>query len=62
LKKVGKKKTRAGFESYLYELSTRAYFALVFDQVDVESFVENAGEDDILQTLMVFASFLKNAR
>ena len=55
LRKTGTRQTLAGFEASLYELTTRAYAALVFNQINLDRFIKDAEENEILQTLAIFA-------
>ena len=58
LTKIGTRKTLAGFEAFLYELTARGYAALVFNQINVDRFIKDAEENEILQALAIFVSFI----
>jgi hypothetical protein len=55
LRKTGTRPTLAGFEASLYELATRGYAALVFDQINLDRFIKSAKENEIVQALAIFA-------
>jgi len=57
LRKIGVRKTLAGFEASLYELTVRAYAAFVLNQINMNRFIEEAEENEILELLAAFASF-----
>ena len=56
VRKTGRRKTQAGFEAHLYELTMRAYLAIVLDRVGLEKFVQTADEDDVASALGAFIS------
>jgi len=56
VRKTGRRKTQAGFEAHLYELTMRAYLAIVLNRVDLEKFVQTADEDDVASALGAFIS------
>jgi hypothetical protein len=56
LRKIGVRPTLAGFKASLYELTGRGYAALVFDQVNLDRFIEDAEENEILLALGTFAT------
>ena len=60
LKKVGIRKTRAGFESTLYELTVRGFASTTFSQTDMNEFIENAEDEQVLELLAILASFLRS--
>jgi len=44
IKKTGAKKTKAGFEARVYELTSKAYLALMLDFVSLDSVLSEADE------------------
>jgi len=43
----------------LYQLTPRAYLAILLNKIDLNTFVEKAQEDSIISALMAIASILK---
>jgi DNA-binding PadR family transcriptional regulator len=46
--KSGERRTKTGFATALYQLTFRAYLAILLDQIDLDDFVEKAPEASIL--------------
>ena len=44
IKKIGVKKTKAGFEASIYELTARAYLALLLNSINLDELVMRADE------------------
>ena len=44
IKKIGAKKTKAGFEAYIYELTARAYLAILLDSINLENLLMRVDE------------------
>jgi len=42
--KVGIKKTKAGFRAYIYELTARAYLAILLDSINMEELIMGMDE------------------
>jgi len=57
LRKTGTRPTLAGFEASLYELTTRGYAVLVFNRVNLNRFIKDAEENELLRALAIFVSF-----
>jgi len=55
LEKVGTRKTVAGFTATLYQLTPRAYLALILCKTDLDRFIEQAEDGNIVTVLGVFA-------
>jgi DNA-binding Lrp family transcriptional regulator len=51
IKKIGVKKTKAGFEAAIYELTARAYLAVLLSQINMDLFLEEAEDDTVLSAL-----------
>jgi hypothetical protein len=51
IEKVGTRKTQAGFQAALYQLSVRAYLVILLNKVDLDDFVQKANEESILTML-----------
>lgn len=56
LEKVGTRKTQAGFQAVLYQLTSRAYLALLLNQVNLDKFIQTASKEGIITTLSALAS------
>jgi len=56
LEKAGIRKTQAGFKATLYQLSTRAYLALMLNQIDIETILQKADKPTILNLLAALSS------
>lgn len=51
IKKVGIRKTQAGFQASLYQLTSRAYLAIVLNRVNMDNLIQKASEESILAIL-----------
>ena len=51
IKKVGTRKTQAGFQTSLYQLTTRAYLAILLNRVNLDTLIQKASEESILAIL-----------
>ena len=56
VEKAGVRKTQAGFQATLYQLSTRAYLALMLNQIDIETILQKADKTTILSLLAALSS------
>jgi len=56
IKKIGVKKTKAGFEAAIYELTARAYLAVLLSQINMDRFLEEAEDDAVLSALAALSS------
>jgi DNA-binding PadR family transcriptional regulator len=54
LEKVGTRKTRAGFQATLYQISIRGYLALMLQLVNLNKFVNHADKTGIVTALASF--------
>jgi Fe2+ or Zn2+ uptake regulation protein len=54
--KIGVRKTKAGFEAAIYELTVRAYLALIVNRINMDYFIEKAEEDALLSALATLLS------
>ena len=52
--KKGERKTKTGFAAKLYQLTTRAYLAILLNRIHLESFIEKASEAPIISALATF--------
>jgi hypothetical protein len=57
LEKAGRRKTLAGFEATLYQLSAKGYLALKLNQTDIETLLQNADETAILTLLATLSAY-----
>jgi hypothetical protein len=51
LEKASVRKTKAGFQATLYQLSARAYLALMLNQIDIETILQKADKTAVLSPL-----------
>ena len=51
IEKAGPKKTRAGFEAQLYQITFRTYLAIIMNQTNFDEFIETAEEKRIVCAL-----------
>jgi len=58
LEKVGTRKTQAGFQATLHQLTPRVYLALLLNQINLDNFIQTAGEDSIIATLAALTSHM----
>ena len=59
LKKAGVKKTKAGTEATIYEPTTKAYLAVLLNQIKLNQFLEEAEEEALLLILATILSTTK---
>ena len=59
VEKIGQRTTRTGFVALLYQLTVRAYLAVVLDRIDVDGFIEKAPEAMTLTALaaLIYTEF-----
>ena len=58
IKKIGVKKTKAGFEASIYELTARAYLALLLDSINLEDLLMHIDEATALTLLGAIARII----
>jgi len=56
VEKIGERRTKTGFLAALYQLTARAYLAIVLDKINLDDFIEKAPEDSIIAMLTALAS------
>jgi DNA-binding PadR family transcriptional regulator len=54
IEKTGERKTKTGFAAKLYQLTARAYLAMLLNRINLDEFVETAPNDEILCALAAF--------
>jgi DNA-binding PadR family transcriptional regulator len=54
IKKSGERKTKTGFAAKLYQLTARAYLAVLLSRTNLHEFIEKASDDRILCALAAF--------
>jgi len=59
IKKIGVKKTKAGFEAAIYELTARAYLAVLLSQINLDRFIEETEDDAVISALAALSSAAK---
>jgi hypothetical protein len=52
--------TKAGFEAAVYELTARAYLALMLDSISLENLLSRVDEDSATEILAAIAALTKN--
>ena len=58
IEKMGTKRTKTGLEGPLYQLASKAYLAIILDQINLDNFIEEADEVEILTALGIFSHTL----
>jgi len=56
IEKSGERKTKTGFAAILYQLTARAYLAILLDKIDLDNFIEKAPESSILSAMEAIIS------
>jgi len=51
VEKIGERKTKTGFKAALYQLTVRAYLAILLDKINLDDFIEKAPEARIVSAL-----------
>jgi len=54
IEKSGERKTKTGFAAKLYQLTARAYIAMLLKRIDLDEFIEKATDSKILTALVTF--------
>jgi len=54
IEKSEKRKTKTGFAAKLYQLTARAYLAMLLKRIDIDEFIEKATDSKILTALATF--------
>jgi chromosome segregation and condensation protein ScpB len=62
LDKAGIRDTQAGGQAILYQLTTKAYVALMLDQISPDVFMREADEDTLIGELVALTLFLERAK
>lgn len=57
-REAGIKKTKAGFEATEYELTMRAYLALILDSIKLEDALERIDEEIAVEVLAALANLI----
>jgi hypothetical protein len=58
LEKAGTRKTQAGFQATLYQLTARGYLAIILDQIDLDYVLQEADRTTVQTLLAVISSIL----
>lgn len=56
VEKSGERKTKTGFVAALYQLTARAYLAILIDKIDLDIFIEKAPDVSILSAIAAIVS------
>ncbi|MDI6847651.1 MAG: hypothetical protein QMD13_04160 [Candidatus Bathyarchaeia archaeon] len=59
INKIGTKKTKAGFEASIYELTAKAYLAVLLSRINLDCFIEEAEEDALLSAFAALSTAAK---
>lgn len=51
IEKSGERKTKTGFAAKLYQLTARAYVAILLDKINLDDFIEKAPDTSILHVM-----------
>jgi chromosome segregation and condensation protein ScpB len=51
IEKSGERKTKTGFVAALYQLTARAYLAILLDKIDLNNFIEKAPDASIFNAM-----------
>jgi len=62
IKKIGVKKTQAGFDATIYDLTARAYLAILLNSINLNELVEQADDTTATQIItdMVYTCLIKS--
>jgi hypothetical protein len=60
VEKVGTRKTLAGSTATLYQITPRAYLAILLNQTNLDWLIEKAWETDVLDLSAILAKYLKD--
>ena len=55
---ISAKRTQAGFQAQLYQLTLRAYLVITLSKIDLVRFIEEASEKDIINAFTSLVPFL----
>lgn len=55
VEKIGARRTKVGFKASLYQLKSKAYLAIILDQINLDDFIEEANEAEVLTALGIFS-------
>jgi hypothetical protein len=61
LEKAGVRKTRAGFQTTLYQLTARAYLAMIFDRINLDYVIQKA-DLTVIQALLALICSIHEPR
>jgi DNA-binding Lrp family transcriptional regulator len=56
IERIGQRIVRTGLVAILYQLTNRAYLAILLDKIDLDDFIEKAPETAVLDALGLFSS------
>ena len=57
IEKSGERRTKTGFAAKLYQLTARAYLALLLDKIDLDNFVEKAIDTSVISAIAALVSY-----
>jgi len=60
IEKSGERRTKTGFAAKLYQLTARAYLALLLDGINLDEFIEKAPYDSIVTAISAIMSARSN--
>jgi DNA-binding PadR family transcriptional regulator len=60
IEKSGERRTKTGFAAKLYQLTARAYLALLLERINLDEFIEKAPYDSIVTAISAVISACQN--
>jgi len=58
IEKAGTKKTQAGFQAAVYQLTARAYLAILLNKVNMDNYFQKASEESALRMLTTLIPYM----
>jgi len=58
IEKVGARKTQAGFQAAVYQLTARAYLAILLNKVNMDNYIQKASEESALTMLATLLPYM----
>jgi len=58
IEKAGTRKTQAGFQAAIYQLTARAYLAILLNKVNMDNYIQKASEESALTMLATLMHYM----
>ena len=58
IEKAGTRKTQAGFQAAIYQLTARAYLAILLNKVNMDNYIQKASEESALSMLATLIPYM----